>query len=261
MNKKTILTFSLGFITSAVLFGVVCLAQRSTGHSNAATPMVMMPMQPALKTPIQENAQVLSTADNTNHAIPQGTETDAFKSFISSHPDEHSVIHEVKAGDTLTSIAKKYHVTADLVRRLNRVEEDKLILGSKLKIPTYKLSAVVDKSQNTLILKGDEEILKTYIVSTGTNNSTPVGVFKITNKLVHPTWYRSDGKVIPYGDPANLLGTRWMGLTKKGYGIHGTLEPEKLGQQVTDGCVRMKNDEVEELFGFLTPGTEVTIVD
>ena len=110
-------------------------------------------------------------------------------------------------------------------------------------------------------MKGDEEILKTYTVSTGTNNSTPVGVFKITNKLIHPIWYRSDGKVIPYGDPANLLGTRWMGLTKKGYGIHGTLEPEKLGQQVTDGCIRMKNEEVEELYGFLTPGTEITIVD
>ena len=52
-----------------------------------------------------------------------------------------------------------------------------------------------------------------------------------------------------------------MGLTAKGYGIHGTAEPEKLGQQVTAGCVRMKNEEVEELYGILPPGTEVTIVD
>lgn len=264
MNKKTILTFSLGFITSAVLFGVVCLAQRSTGHVSEPVSTVIMPAPVAVKIPDQEASRVLpltNTAKIETRETPQAAETASFKAFISSQSDSRSVMHEVKTGDTLTSISKKYHVTTDLVRRVNHIQADKLVLGSKLKIPAYKLSAVVDKSQNTLILKGDEEILKTYIVSTGANNSTPVGVFKITDKLVHPTWYRSDGKVIPYGDPANLLGTRWMGLTKKGYGIHGTSEPEKLGQQVTDGCVRMKNEEVEELYGFLTPGTEITIVD
>ncbi|OIO38761.1 MAG: hypothetical protein AUJ72_01945 [Candidatus Omnitrophica bacterium CG1_02_46_14] len=147
------------------------------------------------------------------------------------------------------------------MRRSNNLLSDKLTLGEKLKISTYKLSIVIDKSQNTLILKGNEELLKTYTVSTGSNNSTPVGVFKITDKLIHPTWYKPDGKVIPYGSPENLLGTRWMGLTKEGYGIHGTLKPEKLGQQITDGCIRMRNEEVEELYGIITPGTEVTIVD
>ena len=102
--------------------------------------------------------------------------------------------------------------------------------------------------------------MKTYVVSTGTNNSTPVGVFKVTDKLINPTWYKS-GAVVPHGSPANVLGTRWIGLTQKGYGIHGTTEPDKLGQQVTAGCVRMRNEEVEELFGFVVPGTEVTIVD
>lgn len=274
MNKKTVLTFSLGFITSAVLFGVVCLAQRSTLHGSAAVvhPEIVLPLPSSSKTlpqtaPVPARESIKATPQLEQVAqvqaveIPQAKETAAFKSFISSTLDAHSVAHEVKAGDTLTGISKKTHVTADLIRRINHIEGDKLILGSKLKIPTVKLSVVVDKSQNSLILKGDEEVFKTYVVSTGANNSTPVGVFKITNKLINPTWYKSDGKVIPYGDPANLLGTRWMGLTKKGYGIHGTLEPEKLGQQITDGCIRMKNEEVEELYGFLTPGTEVTIVD
>ena len=206
-------------------------------------------------------AAVPPVKDIQNESILHGTETPEFKAFLSAKPDAHSLIHEVKSRDTLTSVAKKYRVTVDIIRRINHLQGNKLFLGAKLKIPTYKLSVVVDKSQNTLILKGDEDVLKTYIVSTGKNNSTPVGVFKITDKLVNPTWYRPDGRVIPFGDPANLLGVRWMGISKKGYGIHGTTDPEKLGQQVTDGCVRMKNEDVEELYGFLTPGTEVTLVD
>ncbi len=215
--------------------------------------------------PDETPAQSLQTNDAKRQfqveEISKPVEMAAWKSFLSPTLDAHSVSHVVKAGDTLTSVSKKYHVTADLIRRINKLQKDKLVLGEKLKIPTYKLSVVVDKSQNILILKGDEELLKTYTVATGLNNSTPAGLFKITDKLVHPTWYKNDGKVIPYGNPANLLGTRWMGLSKKGYGIHGTFEPEKLGYQITDGCVRMKNEEVEELYGFLTPGTEVTIVD
>lgn len=174
--------------------------------------------------------------------------------------DAHSVVYEVKPGDHLTSISKKFNVTGDLVRLVNKLPSDRLMPGMKLKIPTYKFSVVVDKSQNTLILKGDEQVLKAYSVSTGANNSTPVGVFKIKDKLVNPTWYKA-GTAVPYGSPKNILGTRWMGISKPSYGIHGTTEPEKIGQQVTAGCVRMKNEDVEELYNFLPVGTEVTIVD
>ena len=97
-------------------------------------------------------------------------------------------------------------------------------------------------------------------MATGKNNSTPVGVFKITDKLVNPTWYKA-GAVIASGKPENELGSRWLGLTAEGYGIHGTINPDTLGQQVTAGCVRMKNEDVEELYSTLVPGTEVTIVD
>jgi lipoprotein-anchoring transpeptidase ErfK/SrfK len=143
---------------------------------------------------------------------------------------------------------------------VNGLKDDKLVPGMNLKVPTYKLNLVVDKSQNTLVLKGDEDVLKTYTVSTGINNSTPVGTFKITDKLINPTWYKA-GAVVPHDSPENVLGSRWMGLSQKGYGIHGTTEPEKLGQQVTAGCVRMRNEEVEELYALIPPGTEVTIVD
>jgi lipoprotein-anchoring transpeptidase ErfK/SrfK len=119
---------------------------------------------------------------------------------------------------------------------------------------------LVDKSQNILILKTDDEIVKTYIVSTGANNSTPVGTFRIVNKLVNPTWYKA-GAVVPASSPENVLGTRWLGFNLPGYGIHGTTEPQNLGKQVTQGCVRLSNQDVEELYAIVPIGTEITIVD
>lgn len=180
--------------------------------------------------------------------------------MLASGEDPHAVVYEIKPGDTLGAISKKHHVSIDLIKRINGLASDKIRPGKKLKIPNYKFSIVVDKSQNTLILKGDEEVLKTYQVSTGENNSTPTGVFKITDRLVNPTWYK-EGAVVPYGSPGHILGTRWLGFDKEGYGIHGTTEPEKLGLQVTSGCVRLRNEEVEELFTFAVSGTEVTVVD
>ena len=119
---------------------------------------------------------------------------------------------------------------------------------------------MVDKSQNTLTLKTQDEIIKTYIVSTGKDNSTPTGNFKIINKLKNPTWFKT-GAVIPSDSPENILGSRWLGFNIKGYGIHGTTEPDNLGKQVTSGCIRMKNSEVEELYDIVPEGTEVIIVD
>ena len=99
------------------------------------------------------------------------------------------------------------------------------------------------------------------MVSTGKNNCTPVGDFKITNKLLNPTWFKKGDNVISPADPKNALGTRWLGINVPGYGIHGTIEPQNLGKQVTEGCVRMSNSDVEELFIIVPTGTEVTIVD
>ena len=187
-------------------------------------------------------------------------ETAVYKQMLAPAPDVHSIVYEVKPGDNLTRISRRLHITAEMIQRVNRLSSDKIRPGMKLKIPTYKFSAVIDKSLSTLVLKGDEEVLKTYGVATGANNSTPVGVFKITDKLVNPTWYKA-GAVVPHNSPANELGSRWLGITAPGYGIHGTIHPETLGGQVTAGCVRMRNGDVEELYSYLVPGSEVTIVD
>lgn len=171
-----------------------------------------------------------------------------------------STLYEIKSGDTLAKIARKFKTTPDLIKRSNNLSSDKIIPGRKLKVWTAPFSIFVDKSLNILILKADDEIIKTYNVSTGKNNCTPIGTFKINSKLVNPTWYKS-GAVVPSGSPENILGTRWLGIDLPSYGLHGTTEPQKLGQQVTQGCVRLSNADVEELYTIVPIGTEVVIVD
>ncbi len=171
-----------------------------------------------------------------------------------------SALYEIKPGDTLAKIAREFKTTVDFIKKSNNIADDKIIPGKKIKVWTTPFNIIVDKSQNILILKSDDEVIKTYIVSTGANNSTPVGTFKIVNKLLNPTWFKA-GAVVPAGSSENVLGTRWLGFNLSGYGIHGTVEPQNLGKQVTQGCVRLSNQEVEELYSIVTIGTEVTVVD
>jgi len=181
--------------------------------------------------------------------------------IFSSIPTPDSISYEVQKGDTLAKIANKFYTTQDLIMRSNNLKNAGVVpLGRKLKIHNQKMSIVVDKSMNILTLKSGERIIKTYRVATGINNCSPVGNFKIINKIVNPPWYTAGG-VIPPDNPKNILGSRWLGLSAQGYGIHGTTEPQSIGSQATSGCVRMKNAEVEELYSLVPQGSEVVIVD
>ena len=255
MNKRILLIVVVILLAAGAAFAV--------SGMQAHKAMEMPPLPPSPTPAVSNTVATLPIPATPPPASAVSTETTAtplFNSLMSKDSDSKSVIYEVLPGDNLTKISKKHQVTIGLIKRVNGLSTDVIRPGMKLKIPTAKFSVVVDKSQNILILKADEEVLKTYTVSTGTNNSTPVGVFKATDKLVDPTWYKA-GAVVPPGSAENVLGTRWIGIDKPGYGIHGTTEPEKLGQQVTAGCVRMKNEEVEELYDLIPAGTEITIVD
>lgn len=193
--------------------------------------------------------QMQSSLDNLNVKI-------LFSPTIT--PD--SVSYEVVQGDSLAKIAKRFGTTMELIMKSNNMKGTSVMLGKKLKISKARFSIIVDKSQNILTLKADGNIFKTYHVSTGKNNSTPTGNFKITTKLENPTWYTA-GAVVPPGSPDNILGTRWLGISAKSYGIHGTTDPGSIGKQSTAGCVRMLNNEVEELYAIVPEGTDVVIID
>jgi len=168
-----------------------------------------------------------------------------------------AVYYTVQPGDTLARIAKKNGTTVELLRAANPVRGDFIRVGQKLKITQAHFNVLVDKSQNLLTLKNGEEVVKLYRCSTGVRGITPTGTFKVVNRMVDPVW---KGIVAP-GDPENPLGTRWLGFDLPQYGIHGTNEPETIGQPVTKGCVRLVNSEVEELYTLLPEGTAVTIVE
>ncbi len=171
-----------------------------------------------------------------------------------------SIQYQIRPGDTLNKIARQHKTTTELIMKSNNINDALIIPGRKIKVWNAPFNILVDKSQNILLLKNNEEVFKTYIVSTGKNNCTPTGTFKIINKLVNPTWFKA-GAVVPAQSPENVLGTRWMGFELAGYGIHGTTEPKELGKQVTQGCVRLNNTDVEELYSIVPQGTEVTIIE
>jgi lipoprotein-anchoring transpeptidase ErfK/SrfK len=181
------------------------------------------------------------------------------KIIFSNVPTPQTKLYDVKPGDSLDKIAKEFNTTVELIKKSNNLSSDIIRAGQKLRIWTAKFSILVYKAQNILILKANDEIIKTYRVSTGLNNCTPVGTFKITSKLPNPVWFKA-GAAVPPESPENVLGSRWMGFDLPGYGIHGTIQPETLGQQITQGCVRMLNKDVEELYSLIPLGTEVTIV-
>jgi len=183
-----------------------------------------------------------------------------WKELFSKEITPGSILYTVKSGDSLYVLARKNHTTVDFIKKINDLTSDDIYPGMKLKIHTAPFSILVNKSQNTLTLYSNEEPVKKYSVATGKKNCTPVGKFKITDKLVNPTWFKT-GAILPPGSPENGLGTRWMGFDKPSYGIHGTIEPQSIGTQASEGCIRMLNEDVEELYSLVPFGTVVTIQD
>lgn len=109
------------------------------------------------------------------------------------------------------------------------------------------------------LIAEDGSIVKVYPVAVGARRSpSPTGEFEIVNRVPKPTFY-APGVVIPPGR-RNPLGTRWIGLSRKGYGIHGTNDPHSIGRRASHGCIRMRNRDVEELFEMVSVGDRVEIV-
>jgi lipoprotein-anchoring transpeptidase ErfK/SrfK len=124
--------------------------------------------------------------------------------------------------------------------------------------PTRRI--VISLQDRKLALIEGDEVVKIWDTAVGAKSSpSPSGTFTIANRVIKPSYYHS-GKVIPSG-PSNPLGTRWLGLSIKGFGIHGTNAPKSIGKRASHGCIRMKNRDVEELFELVKAGDTVEIYD
>jgi lipoprotein-anchoring transpeptidase ErfK/SrfK len=125
---------------------------------------------------------------------------------------------------------------------------------------------VIRRSSNKLFLYQGTRYRRLFPVATGQHQyPTPLGRFSIVVKWKNPWWYPPDSpwaqgqKPVPPG-PGNPLGTRWMGLSAPGVGIHGTPTDGSIGYSVSHGCIRMHIPEAEWLFNHVEIGTTVFIV-
>jgi lipoprotein-anchoring transpeptidase ErfK/SrfK len=104
----------------------------------------------------------------------------------------------------------------------------------------------------------DGRVIRTFPVAVGAKvTPSPSGQFQIVRRVANPAYYHP-GVVIPPG-PDNPVGTRWVGLSQKGYGIHGTNEPSSIGKARSHGCIRMRNRDVEQFFTLVSVGDTVEI--
>ena len=119
--------------------------------------------------------------------------------------------------------------------------------------PAAPRRLVVSIPDRKLALIENDAIVGVFQVAVGAPDSpTPAGTFIIVNRVPNPTYYKP-GKVVGPGR-ANPLGTRWIGLNEKGYGIHGTDQPRSIGFARSHGCIRLRNHDVERLFDRVRAG-------
>lgn len=186
--------------------------------------------------------------------------------------------YKVQSGDSLVKIARKRELATDwrFIQRVNRISNpNALRAGQTLKLVKGPFHAVVNKSAYRAdIFAGAPDdpanwlFIKSYTLGLGEGNSTPVGnyIVKKGSKLIDPPWVNPrTGEKFASNDPKNPIGEHWIGwqgvgdsTANQGYGFHGTIDPDSIGQQKSMGCARMKADDVAELYELLVE--EVSVV-
>ncbi|HYM25643.1 MAG TPA: L,D-transpeptidase [Vicinamibacterales bacterium] len=117
---------------------------------------------------------------------------------------------------------------------------------------------VVSIPDRKLAVIENDQVIRVFRVAVGAPESpSPVGTFTIVNRVTNPTYYRP-GKVIAPGT-TNPIGTRWIGLSEKGFGIHGTDDPASIGHARSHGCIRLRNADIEKLFDLVRSGDVVEL--
>lgn len=122
--------------------------------------------------------------------------------------------------------------------------------------PTRTIVVSIPDRKLAVIENG--EVTRIFPVAVGkASTPSPAGSFRIVSRVSNPTYYH-EGKIVSPG-PANPVGTRWMGLSEHGYGIHGTNAPGSIGKAASHGCIRMGRADLEQLFAMVQIGDAVEI--
>jgi lipoprotein-anchoring transpeptidase ErfK/SrfK len=176
------------------------------------------------------------------------------------------VLTHARPGRALAKFPTRMRIRAQLVRGYRAT-----ITAPVRKLPaaaaTSEAIIVIHRGSNRLYLYNGVRLVRTFPVATGQPiYPTPLGHFEIVVKQLNPWWYppTQDAwarglKPVPPG-PGNPLGTRWMGLSAPGVGIHGTSEPWSIGHSESHGCIRMQVPSAEWLDQRVQIGTPVFII-
>jgi len=183
-----------------------------------------------------------------------------------------SITVEVREGDNLIGIRKRaieerksLLVCTGQIAQANELHGTTLKPGQKLRIPLDRARMLVDLDSHWAFYLLEDEVAAAWEVGVGkTGNETQVGSFVVGEKKEDPMWFRPGQAPVPFGDPENPLGTRWIAWmttdgVATGLGFHGTKEPESIGKDLSQGCIRMRNPDVERLFEILPKGAEIRV--
>ncbi len=212
--------------------------------------------------------------DSTARAELGGILTRGRKNLWQNGQWQHfAVTHKVVSGDNLSTLARRNHTTVSLLKKANRLKSANIMIGQQLKIVRGPWKVLICKKARlmTLLQKvdGKEMIFAVFSIGTGRKNSTPSGNFVICHRSYHPVYRDNHGRVFKYGHKENPLGECFLALARpespakpfRGYGIHGTADETSVGRSLSNGCIRMHNDDVSMLYHLLPAGTIVEIKD
>ncbi len=177
----------------------------------------------------------------------------------------------VKPGDSYSRLAAKYHTTIESIKHYSGLSEadNNLRVSQKLLIYPGPWKIVVRKGPRILEVYNRDRLYAVFDVGIGRLDKTPAASFVISSKLRNPDWYTPGGGIVRYGDPDNPLGTRFLKLAPTGspdrpllgYGIHGTRDDGDITRSLSNGCIRMRNADVETLYILVPARTPVEIVE
>jgi hypothetical protein len=174
---------------------------------------------------------------------------------------------EVRSGDSLEALCARARaqrtdllLCSGILERANQVGRY-IHPGDRIRVPLERVHVLVDLSARWLLYLHGDEIVCAWEIAVGRPESPTIpGRYRVGEKLTDPPWFRKGGPVVPFGDEENLLGTRWIAWEgSESLGFHGTWEPESIGTAASDGCVRLRNEDVEELFEILPRGAAIEV--
>jgi lipoprotein-anchoring transpeptidase ErfK/SrfK/tRNA(Arg) A34 adenosine deaminase TadA/phosphotransferase system HPr-like phosphotransfer protein len=174
------------------------------------------------------------------------------------------IFYQVNEPVSVKDLSKKLNMTPQLLKSLNNLRSDTLAAGQAIKVLWLDYKIIVSRSDKRLYLcEANGRVLREYSVGVGKKNSkTPLGIFEVTERLERKAyWYkpRSDKKV-PYGHKNYPFGK--LGIFVRigpSIGMHSTSWPGSIGKEESDGCIRMRDEDAQQIYNLVPIGTKVTI--